>query len=143
MSFPCVIIHVCVCVCLRVFVCVLARLCFFLCGVITSCPTLRGVHVYPAQSLSCHCGSRASVITMATNRRSKPASSSSKCSQFSILRSVSQVTAEPNFNFLSALNCVFFNAYRFLGQTHKKLKVFRITFQVMSDCFQSTKSSLP
>ena len=67
----CVIIHICVCVC--ACVCVLRpSLCFFsLCGVITGCPALRGVHVYPACSLSCRCGSHASVIATATNRRAE------------------------------------------------------------------------
>lgn len=61
----CVIIHICVCV-------FCAQVCgLFLCGVITGCPALGGVHVYPACSLRCHCGSRASAIATATNRRAE------------------------------------------------------------------------
>lgn len=142
----CVIIHICVCV-------FCAQVCgLFLCGVITGCPALGGVHVYPACSLSCHCGSRASAIATATNRRAElrlgVTFKTQPVQHITHLSGDSWMEAEPKcwllkveLNYLSASNGFF------SGGKEKKLEdlkymvnaaVFRITLisWTFTTCFQ-------
>lgn len=132
----CVIIQMCVCVCLC------PRLCFFLCGVITVCPALRRVHVYPAWSLSCHRGSHSSVITTATDRRTEPASmspSNAACSAYyTLVRRQAEWKQNWNVECLkSKLNCLpAWNSFLQRVQTKKMTKWPVDVFFSMLTCSQ-------